>query len=59
MLHAGDEIRRRRFASGQTVMYNRVGWTRTNLAEAGPADNPDASIVVLAAALTPVTVPPG
>ena len=46
-LHVDDDIRGRRLASGQTVMYNRVGWTRTNLAKAGLVDNPDASVVVL------------
>jgi len=46
-LHVDDDMRGRRLASGQTVMYNRVGWTRTNLAKAGLVDNPDASVVVL------------
>ena len=47
VLDISDEIRGRRLASGQQVMYNRVGWTRTNLAKAGLVDNPDASVVVL------------
>ena len=46
-LRLDAEVRGRRLASGQTVMYNRVGWTRTNLAKAGLVDNPDASVVVL------------
>ena len=46
-LHLDDESRGRRLASGQTVIYNRLGWTRTHLAKAGLVDNPDARIVVL------------
>ncbi len=49
-LHLDDEIRERRLASGQTVMYNRLGWTRTNLAKAGLVDNPNARVVALTAA---------
>jgi restriction endonuclease Mrr len=46
-LHLDDEIRGRRLASGQTSIYNRLGWTRTHLAKAGLVDNPDARVVVL------------
>ena len=46
-LHLDEDIRARRLASGQTVMYNRVGWARTFLAKAGLVDNPDASVVIL------------
>ena len=46
-LHLDDEIRERRLASGQTVIYNRLGWTRTHLAKAGLVDNPDARVIVL------------
>ena len=46
-LHLDDEIRGRRLASGQIVIYNRLGWTRTHLAKAGLVDNPDARVVVL------------
>lgn len=49
-LHLDDEIRGRHLASGQTVMYNRLGWTRTNLAKAGLVDNPNARVVALTAA---------
>ena len=46
-LDVDESVRARRLASGQTVMYNRVGWTRTNLAKAGLLDNPGASVIVL------------
>ena len=46
-LQLDDDVRARRLASGQTVMYNRVGWARTFLAKAGLVDNPDASVVIL------------
>ena len=46
-LHLDDEIRDRRLASGQTVIYNRLGWTRTHLAKAGLVDNTDARVIVL------------
>lgn len=46
-LHLDGEIRHRRLASGQTVIYNRLGWTRTHLAKAGLVDNPDASVIIL------------
>ena len=49
-LHLDDEIRERRLASGQAVIYNRLGWTRTNLAKAGLVDNPNARVVALTAA---------
>ena len=49
-LHLDDEIRERRLASGQTVIYNRLGWTRTHLAKAGLVDNPTARVVALTAA---------
>ena len=49
-LHLDDEIRERRLASGQTVIYNRLGWTRTHLAKAGLVDNPNARVVALTAA---------
>lgn len=42
-----EDSRARRLASGQTVMYNRVGWARTFLAKAGLVDNPDASVIIL------------
>ena len=48
-LDVDQDVRARRLASGQTVMYNRVGWTRTHLAKAGLVDNPDASVIVLTA----------
>jgi restriction endonuclease Mrr len=51
-LQISDEIRGRRFASGQTAMYNRVGWTRTVLAKAGLIDTPQASVLVLTSAGT-------
>ena len=46
-LHLDDKVRTRRLASGQTVMYNRVGWARTSLAKAGLVDTPEASVIVL------------
>src|SRR6266567_2496283 len=46
-LHLDDEIRHRHLASGQTVIYNRLGWTRTHLAKAGLVDNPDARVIML------------
>jgi restriction endonuclease Mrr len=49
-LHLDDEIRGRRLASGRTVIYNRLGWTRTHLAKAGLVDNPDARVVILTGA---------
>jgi restriction endonuclease Mrr len=48
-LHLDDEARGRRLASGQAVIYNRLGWTRTHLAKAGLVDNPDARVVILTA----------
>jgi restriction endonuclease Mrr len=49
-LHLDDDIRERRLASGQTVIYNRLGWTRTHLAKAGLVDNPNPRVVALTAA---------
>ena len=49
-LRLDDDIRERRLASGQAVIYNRLGWTRTNLAKAGLVDNPNARVVALTAA---------
>jgi restriction endonuclease Mrr len=49
-LHLDDEIRERRLASGQPVVYNRLGWTRTHLAKAGLVDNPNARVVALTSA---------